>query len=346
MAPLRHINRYRDRHGRVRYYFRRPGGKNIPLPGDLTSPAFLAAYQAASKEAPAPIGEVRNAPGSVAQTVSLYLGSAAFVNLAPDTRRGRKNELERFRRDKGEKPIARLERRHLERYIVGKSPGSARNCLKALTPFLDWCSREGFVQKNVAAVIKRPPGSRDGYKTWTEDLIAQYRSRHPVGSKARRALELLINVGAARADAAMLGRQHVKGGLLVYRRHKTSVPIEIPVLSGLQAVIDEVAGSDALAFVATEHGTPYTKESFGNLFFDWCKEANIPKGYSAHGIRKYAATAHANNGATAHQLMAWFGWLSIREAERYTRTAERRRLAIDLGEKSEHIFPNPASRIS
>jgi hypothetical protein len=35
----------------------------------------------------------------------------------------------------------------------------------------------------------------------------------------------------------------------------------------------------------------------------------------------------AENGATAHELMAIFGWLSLKEAERYTRGAERRKLA-------------------
>jgi hypothetical protein len=39
----------------------------------------------------------------------------------------------------------------------------------------------------------------------------------------------------------------------------------------------------------------------------------------------------ANEGATEHQLMAWFGWTSIREAERYTRKANRKRLAESAG---------------
>lgn len=144
---------------------------------------------------------------------------------------------------------------------------------------------------------------------------------------------MLINVGAARVDTAPLGRQHARGGFLAYRRHKTRVLVEIPILPGLQAVIDEMEGSDALAFIATEQGRPYTKESFGNLFRGWCDEADIPKGYSAHGIRKYAATLRANLGATAHELMAWFGWLSIREAEEYTREAARRQLAINMARR-------------
>jgi len=337
MTPLKHINRYRDRHGLTRYYFRRPGGKNIPLPTDPASPEFLAAYQTASLLATSePIGASRNSVGSVAQAVSLYLGSGVFARLAPDTRRTRKNELERFRRDKGDKPIAMMERRHLEQYVRDKTRGSARNCLKALTPFLTWCQVEGLIGIDPSAGIKRPSEGA-GYQTWPDRYVEAFRARHALGTKARLAFELLVNTGAARVDAVRLGRQHVRDGILSFRRHKTDVLVEIPVLDGLHAILEEMAVSDRLVFLLTERGEPFTPAGFGNWFRDRCNEAGIPNGYSAHGVRKYAATLRANLGATAHELMAWFGWLTMREAERYTRAAERRRLAVSLGQKvNEH----------
>jgi hypothetical protein len=36
-----------DRHGKARFYFRRPGFKVIPLPGLPWSPQFMAVYEAA-----------------------------------------------------------------------------------------------------------------------------------------------------------------------------------------------------------------------------------------------------------------------------------------------------------
>jgi hypothetical protein len=217
--------------------------------------------------------------------------------------------------------------------VAKKRPNPGRNFLKAISPFLDWSAAEKLIAVNPAIGVKRPKApNKDGYKTWSEDLIELYRGHHPVGSKARQAFELLINVGAARIDTALLGRQHVRNGMLVYRRHKTDVLVEIPILPELQAVVDSMPAGQ-LAFIATDQGTPYTKESFGNLFRDWCDEAEIPKGYSAHGLRKYAAKLRAELGATAFELMAWFGWLTLREAERYTRSAERRKSAIALGKR-------------
>lgn len=341
--PLPHINRFRDRRGKLRHYYRPPGSKNIPLKGEPGSAEFEASYraaQAAAERDKPPIGASRNPVGSVAQAVALYLGSAAFAALAPDTRRTRMNELERFREQKGALPIAQMERRHVEKHIAGKSRGSARNCLKALAPFMAWCVAQDLIKVDPTAGVKRPPGSRDGYKTWSEDQVAAYRARHQVGSKARLAFELLINTGAARVDVVRLGRQHVRDGTLSFRRSKTDVLVEIPVLDGLAAILAETKAGDRLAFIMTDQGRPFTPAGFGNWFRDRCNEAGIPPGYSAHGVRKYAAVVRANLGATVNQLMAWFGWLTEREAADYTRAADRRRLAADLGQKVNALFPN------
>ena len=44
---LRYVDCFRDRHGRIRYYFRRGKGPRIPLLGVPGSDAFMVAYQAA-----------------------------------------------------------------------------------------------------------------------------------------------------------------------------------------------------------------------------------------------------------------------------------------------------------
>lgn len=333
LIPLKHVHRYKDRHKKLRHYLRRPGMPSVPLPGAPGSPEFMAAYNAALATPKPPIGATRHVSDSVAHWVSLYLASAEFAALAPDTRTTRRNLLERFRAKNGTKAATTLSAASIEQMVGKLSPVVARNFLKALRPWLRWCVSQGMRDDNPAAGVARQAYKTRGFNPWTDELIEQYRAFHPVGTKARRALELLVNVGAARVDTALLGRQHARNGLLTYRRHKTGVLVEIPILPGLQAVIDEMEGSDALAFIATDRGTPYTKESFGALFRRWCDEAGIPKGYAAHGIRKYAATLRANLTATTHELMAWFGWLSIREAQEYTRTAERRQLAINMAHR-------------
>ena len=43
--------------------------------------------------------------------------------------------------------------------------------------------------------------------------------------------------------------------------------------------------------------------------------------------REWGHGIAANNGATAHQLMAMFGWRDIKMAQVYTRAADQERLA-------------------
>lgn len=327
-VTLPYIKIYADRHGHPRHYFRRPGYPSATLPGKPGSPEFMDAYNAAlAKESPKPKRTIEPAAlGTVASAIGLYLRSVSFSTKAPDTQRTRRNELNRFRDQYGAFRLAMLDKRNLERIA------RRRNLLKALSPFLDWCKSEGFIAENPSVGIKRPRlPNIGGYKPWPEELIERFRAHHPIGTKARRALEVLVNVGAARVDTALLGRQHIRAGIIIYRRHKTKVLVEIPILPGLQRVIDSLPPG-RLPFIARENGAAYTKESFGNMFRDWCDEAGIPKGYSAHGIRKYAATLRADLGATVSQLMAWFGWLTEKEAVEYTRSADRRRLAMQLGD--------------
>src|SRR5262252_2885550 len=67
----------------------------------------------------------------------------------------------------------------------------------------------------------------------------------------------------------------------------------------------------------------------------WCNEAGLPH-CSAHGLRKAGAALAAENGATVHELMAIFGWLTMKEAERYTQGARRKNLARNAAKLLAH----------
>lgn len=81
-----------------------------------------------------------------------------------------------------------------------------------------------------------------------------------------------------------------------------------------------------LAFLVTAFGKPFTLNGFGNWFRKQCDEAGL-KHCSAHGLRKAGAALAAENGATERQLMAIFGWTTMKEASRYTRAARQKVLA-------------------
>jgi integrase len=129
----------------------------------------------------------------------------------------------------------------------------------------------------------------------------------------------------------LLGKQHVRSGWLHFTQRKNArnkpVTLQLPVLPALQRIIDATPTGD-LTFLTNDLGRPFTAAGFGNKMRQWCDEAGLPE-CSAHGLRKAGAAIAAENGATAHQLMSVFGWLSLKQAELYTRAAQQKRLAKD-----------------
>jgi integrase len=220
--------------------------------------------------------------------------------------------------------------------IAGKerraaTPAQARCFLDAMRGLFRWAHRSALVKADPTAGVHNPPRKRsDGFTPWTEEHIAAYEARWPIGTRQRVWLDVLAYTGLRRGDAVRLGRQHVRGGAATLRTEKNGVEVTLPILAALQATLDAGPCGD-LTFIAGANGRPLTKESFGNAFKAACKAAGVPG--SAHGVRKIAATRAANAGATEAELMAIFGWTDPKMAAHYTRAADRRRLAAQAIDK-------------
>jgi len=99
-------------------------------------------------------------------------------------------------------------------------------------------------------------------------------------------------------------------------QRKLKKELELPILPRLRKSID-LTPSRHLTYLVAPSGKPYGHGGFGNWFRKRCDEAGLSN-CSAHGLRKAGATLAAENGASAHQLMAIFGWSSLKDAELYT----------------------------
>jgi integrase len=199
-----------------------------------------------------------------------------------------------------------------------------------------WAIENGMMATNPARDVRHISYASDGFHTWTVDEVGQFEARHPIGTKARLALALLLYLGVRRGDLVTLGREHVKDGWLrmVPRktRHKRLRTSEKPILPALADVLAQTPVGD-LTFLVTDFGKPFTANGFGNWFRKRCNEAGLPH-CTAHGLRKAGATIAAENGATDRQLMALFDWTSAKQANVYTAAADRKRLA---GEAAEYL---------
>jgi len=330
-----YVQQFLDRHGKPRFYFRRTGFKAVPLPGLPWSPEFMEAYETAQRAAqPLIIGASRITPGTVGDVVARYLSSAAFVQLASSTQAMRRAILERFRAEHGDKQIAKLKPEHVAKIIGKLRPFAQRNMLKTLRGLMAFAIQpeQHLIDFDPTASVKLAKvKDSGGFRTWSEREIETYREVHKLGTRSRLAMELLYGTMAARADVVRLGSQHVKKDFLEFRRQKTKVQVAVPILPELQQAIDSMPPAEHLTYLMTEFGKPFTAAGFGNWFREQCDAAGVT--LSAHGLRKAGATRLAEHGCTDHEIMAWGGWKTLKEVQRYTEAANRKRLALQASQR-------------
>ena len=340
-----YVLRERTRHGKWVLYFRRGKGRRKRLPDSPTSPEFEAAYRVAlAGETPqAPREEI--SPRSLRWLVDRYRESAAWRQLAPATRKQREFTFLGAIKRASNPPFAAITRADIQRAVDKRAdtPAQANYFLKTMRGLFAWAVRNGHVEHDPSADVQPVRYRSSGFPAWTTDDVHAFRARHPIGGRARLAMELLLLTGLRRSDVVRIGRQHLRGDVLTIRTAKTDATVTMRLPAALLDLIDKTPTGD-MHFLLNEHGQPFVVESFGNWFRARCREAGIEK--SAHGLRKLSATLAANGGAAAHQLMAQYGWSKITQAEAYTRGADRARLGMEASEIVAGQIENDIPRTS
>jgi len=346
-----------DRHGNVRIYFqRRKGDRRIRLrerPGTLE---FEREYQRVFSgqtqlDAATKATDGKTTPGSLRWLCEQYYASAPFLNgLDPKTTRPRRRRIldeicRQPHRETGQLagtlPYRLITPREIAAIRDAKAgtPESANMRVKALRALFTWaCDPEyALVMENPAARVKYLKSTNpDGHRAWTEEDAQKFEARHPPGSKAHLAFYLLVYTGARVSDVARFGPQTVRDGKLCFtefkgRKSKSPKHHELPILLPLRDAIEAyyaARNERHLLYLTTRAGKQFADAHLSSWFSARCKEAGLDR-LSAHGIRKFGATRAAEAGATDWQLRAMFGWEASKQAELYTRKANRRRMEAE-----------------
>lgn len=323
------------RHGKIVWYFRRGKEKRIRLPGAFGSAEFNEAYAAALAGLPAK--PRATAPATTLRwLVDRFYESGRFNAYRPNTQRNLRLELERVCKTGGNLNFDMIEASDIRAGMLRreKTPHMVAEYIRAMRALFKFARDSQWIEIDPTADIKAKHVKTDGYHTWTVEEVAQYQERHPLGTQARLALDIMLYTGLRRGDAITLGRQHVRNGVISIRAGKNGAEIVIPVLPPLAESIEATKTGD-LVFLLNTRGRPWKNISFGYWFADRCDEAGVPG--RAHGLRKAGATIAANNGATPFELTAMFGWSSTNIAEIYTRKADKARLAERAANK---LYPH------
>jgi integrase len=364
----RYVYEDESRHGQVRLYFwRGKGHRKIRINERIGTPAFDRRYEALLKEGEAgafkPAPRDTPKPQSLRWLGTLYLTSAEVKQLDERTRHVTKLILDSIYKEPicpgaaevfGDCPLASFTAQSVGILRDRKKdfPEAANNRLKRLRTIFKWAlaperTHLGITMNPARDVAKLKPKRKGGFPVWRPADLDKFETAYPIGTQPRLALALLMFLGPRRSDVVRLGPPMVRAGTIAWTPHKTRnaddpVEVDITIIPELQRIIDATPVVGTTTWLVTQYGRPFTPEGFGNKMAEWCAKAGL-KGLNSHGVRKAAATRMAERGGSSHALMATFGWLDIKQAERYTRTAARRKLAREnahlLGTDGDQIFP-------
>lgn len=333
--------RYKDRHGRERWRFRR-AGKTISLPGVPGDPDFEEAYHAAIEGRLPRKAEVVRHPDA-AQPCSMRAAwrivttkTTEWKQLDAVTQQKQSAIAEAFLESPiaegvktpwGEAPMADLRRRHLKALLADRSdrPHAARHLLVIIRKMILVALDEEWIETDPSYRLNYRP-KLNGWRAWTDDERKKFETRWPIGTTPRLVYTLALWLGNRRSDVAALPVTAIRDDMIALTQIKTKREMKLSISPMLREALDatDLKGPTILL---TAYGEPFSAKSLTGRMADWTKLAGLPKGCTLHGLRKTLGGMLAEGGATTREIMDTLGHTDIKHAELYTKSANQERLA-------------------
>ncbi|WP_062235790.1 tyrosine-type recombinase/integrase [Aureimonas sp. N4] len=346
--------KYRDRHEKERWRFRR-GGKTIALPGAPGDPEFEEAYRAAVEGRKPVKAEVRTHPNAALPRTfgaawRLVKQSADWKRLEPATQHNNTRWTEAFLLTPvleghpdlwKDQRVEDFKRRHMKALLSDKAdtPHAARNQMVAIRRMMTVALDEEWIDFDPTLAMKWRPEYK-GRRAWTDEEMEKFEKRWPIGSNPRLVYAIALWLGNRRSDVTRLRwdqrktltfrdkGESVSIDAFVLEQKKTGKQLTIPIVPMLSEVLDgsTIRGETV---IVTAHGNPYSDKSLTGRMRTWTRSAKLPEGCTLHGLRKTLGRILAESDASTRQIMDILGHDDIEHAELYSREAAQIRLAME-----------------
>ena len=305
----------------------------------------MAAYRTAlaGEDAPATKPKVRGEPGTFSRLTAQYFASPEFLRLRTRTQYAYRLVIERFLAEHGHRRVVEMRRDDVKKIMALKSatPGAANDLLKKIRTLIKFAIEAGWRTDDPTLRIKTFPEHE--FHTWTEDEIAQYEERWPIGSRERTAFALHLYTGQRRSDVARMAWTDAAENAINVVQVKTGVRLTIPLHPNLSAAL-RVWPRKHVAMLTTAFNKPFTYAGYGNMMADAIAAAGLPDRCVLHGLRKAAARRLAEAGCSEKEIAAVTGHTTLKEVARYTRAADQKRLAAGAIAKLAEQKPDKNSQ--
>ena len=306
------------------------------------------AYAAAledSEPAAAPKRVQANAK-TFADLAMRYFNSPHFLGLSPTSRGNYRRIVDHFVKEHGHRRVDQMRRAHIVA-IMGKMadrPGAAITLLKRVRTLINFAIELEWIETDPTKRVRSYKSKE--FHSWTEDEIAQFEARWPIGTPQRLAFAILLYTGQRGSDARGMVCPDAAGKVRVVQQ-KTGASLVIACHPNLLVALGAIPKRH-LTMLTTAYGEPFSVKGFGQFMSAAISAAGLPTRCKAHGLRKAAARRLAELGCTPHQIMSVTGHKTLAEVERYTRAAEQERLNQEALAKqlANSKVPNSPARIA
>lgn len=324
---LKYLNQFRDRHGKVRTYFRRNGLVRAIDPSALD---FAAAYEIALKDsqaAPEPESTLAYPAGSFGALTHAYESSAGFKQLAESTRREMGYTIKKLTLAHGLRRVVELSRQDVLGWQdeLADRPGTANNMLRVMKRLMSFAVDRDYRETNPLIGVRELKGGE--HRAWTKEEHEAFKAKWKLGTMPRRAYALALYTGQRKGDLVRMKIQQRAGGVITLTQSKTAEPLVIQENPDLTVELAAMK-PPGMMLLWKSGGGQFSEGHFGAMMREAIREAlGDETDCVFHGLRASASAMLADNGATTREIMAVTGHRTLRMVEKYTRKADQKRNA-------------------
>lgn len=219
-------------------------------------------------------------------------------------------------------------------------PGSANVLAAAMSKVMQVAIEQRVRKDNPFLGIKRYKLKKR--RGWTDEEIAQFEKRWPLGTRERLAFALLLYTCQRGGDVANMKRADIIKGMIRVcqdkQRKGEAETLEIPIHPELHRALDAGPVVGLTHLLTNARGQPF-KWGLTDFIERAVELAGLPSACKAHGLRKAGLRRLAEAGCTVNQMKAVSGQKTLAVLQEYIEDADQKRLAkaaiakLPMGEK-------------
>jgi hypothetical protein len=307
VAELRYLQVRPNADGSLRWYWRRPGHRLVPLPDDPVARMTEAARLNALADAAEAQQSVEPPHGTIGWLAARYRASDDWHELAPGTIKYYRRYLRDIEALGPALPFAEAFTRRavvdfLDTYAARHQRRQAAAVLKNLFQLARYY---GLVDTDAAAGLRlRTSKPRD--RIWSEEEIARWlAAAADEDPHMATAFQILRYTAQRPTDMLRMTWPQYSDGAIRLRQQKTGALLDVPVHPDLAAYLATVPRHTACLTIVSYRARPVPYLRFNERFRRICEAAGIDA--QARDLRRTAMLRMAEAGATAVQIASVSG---------------------------------------